>query len=409
MTQRNLLVFLVTAFALIALTAVSVSAFGDIAYVEVDGVPTTGGSSLHFSEDSGSKVPVLVVFRADAPAEDVRVKAWISGEKENAAVSERFDVYADTVYTRTVYVDLPADLDDNLNEERFLEIVVESRNEGVADELTISFNVQRESYTVEILSVNMNPNVQAGDPLAVDVVIKNRGSHFAEDTFVKLSIPELGLETRTYFGDLSPRDQDNPDKEDAVERRIFLRIPSNVPAGLYAVELEASNSDSFATATKRVLISATGDEATVVSAVGSKTFSVGETAEYKLTVVNRGNTVGVYEVVLDSSSSKLNLDVSEAIVVVPAGSSRTVSIFASSEEEGEYSFTANVHSESGELLGENTFRANVESNGKTSGTANATVLLTVILAIVFIVLLVVLIVLLTRKPETKEEFGESYY
>ena len=99
------------------------------------------------------------------------------------------------------------------------------------------------------------------------------------------------------------------------------------------------------------------------------------------------------------------------IVVVHAGSSRTVSLFADSDTRDDYTFTVDVNSEEGVLVARETFSANVvEGDSRIGGTTtNATVLLTVILAIIFIVLLVVLIVLLTRKTEKTEEFGESYY
>ena len=46
----------------------------------------------------------------------------------------------------------------------------------------------------------------------------------------------------------------NPDKEDAVEERAFLRIPVGTPAGVYTVILDAWNSDSEASLERRVLV-----------------------------------------------------------------------------------------------------------------------------------------------------------
>ena len=108
------------------------------------------------------------------------------------------------------------------------------------------------------------------------------------------------------------------------------------------------------------------------------------------------------------SSSGLNVEVSEPVVAVPAGTSKTVKIMASAEKAGKYDFAVNVHSE-GELVKEEKFTLDTEGSNARATAGNATVLLTVILAIVFVVLLVVLIVLLTRKPEKSEELGESYY
>jgi preprotein translocase subunit SecG len=99
-------------------------------------------------------------------------------------------------------------------------------------------------------------------------------------------------------------------------------------------------------------------------------------------------------------------------VVVPAGTSRTVEFLVDSDTRDEYTFNVDVLSDGGALIDSKTFSANVvegKGTGSTGVQANTTVLLTVILAIIFVVLLVVLIVLLTRKPESKEEYGESYY
>jgi hypothetical protein len=414
MAQKNLLVLLVSVFALAALFAGSASAFGDIVDVEVNGVDVLGGG-VDLANFGGDRVPIEIEFLASADASDVRFKAWISGESQNLATSERLAVFNGSTYKRTIYLDVPADLRDELMEGRKLEIRVESRNEGVADEVTVDFSVQRESYDLEILSATMQPEVNVGQPLVVDVVLKNRGLEFADDTFLELRIPELGLETRTYFGDLSATDQSDPDKEDAMERRTYLRIPANVEPGLYTVELEAFNSDSYDRVERKVLVVGGAVENTlVVSAAQSKTFATGETGTYKMTIVNRGSVVRVFELAV-SSPDNLNVDLSEPLLVVPAGSSRTVEIMADSAVRDDYTFSVDVLADNGMLVDSQTFSARIEegngrsTGGSTGGAVNTTVLLTIILAIIFVVLLVVLIVLLTRKPETKEEFGESYY
>ncbi len=415
MASKNLLVYLVAVFALVALAS-GVSAFGNITGVEVSGVPALGTTpTVDFANFAGQKVPILVVFTATENASDVRVKAWFSGAKDNSAVSERFDVLAGRTYTRVAYLDVPFDLKDSLDEPRKLLIGVENRDQ-TADQVEITFTVERESYRLDILDVNMQSEISAGESLAIDVVLKNTGRKFADDAFLRITIPELGIDTKTYFGDLSPIDQANPDKEDASERRTYVRIPVDAPAGLYTVTLHAYNSDSEASATKRVLVKGVSETALAVPSQTSKTFKTGESAEYKLTLVNRGTTIAVYKLTA-TAPRDLNVDISDPLVVVPAGSSKTVSIMASSSVRDAYTFSVNVNSEEGTPVSQNTFVANVvEDDRKTTGsgfnlggTSNATVLLTVILAIIFIVLLVVLIVLLTRKPETKEEFGESYY
>lgn len=412
MRCKTFLVLLVSAFVL-AFAAQAVSAFGTIQEVQFDDVvvyPTS--ASVDLANFAGTSIPVEINFLATADALDVRIKAWISGERDTVAVSERFDVVANRTYKRTVLLQIPTDLNDRLDEVRALEIAVENR-EQTADEESIDFTVQRESYIIEILSVNLQSQVKSGESLVIDTVLKNIGRHTADDVFLKVSVPQLGLETTTYFGDLTPTDRSSPDKEDAVERRTFLRLPADTPAGLYTVELKASNSDSVTTMQRKILVDGAEEDTMFVASATSKTFSTGETGEYKITLVNRGSVVRVYEIEATSVSSDLNLDVSDPMVVVPAGSSKTISVLASAAQRDDYDFRVTVKSDQGNVLSEKNFVANVRDKGTTGTGApisnNATVLLTIVLAIVFVVLLVVLIVLLTRKPEKSEEFGESYY
>src|SRR3989344_3613044 len=100
MALKNILVFFVAAFALVAFAS-GVSAFGQIQTVEVNGQDALA-SPIDFANFAGETVTIRVAFLADSSstdptvgvAEDVRVKAWFTGESENAAVSERFDTLA---------------------------------------------------------------------------------------------------------------------------------------------------------------------------------------------------------------------------------------------------------------------------------------------------------------------------
>lgn len=401
MKYTKVLVSLVAAFALAIFLIGSVSAFGSITSVEVNGVEGKGATNS-ISVGDGEYLAVRAIFIATSNASDVRVKAWVSGEQSYSVSSDRFDVVSGKVYSKLLSVRIPTDLAPT--KDLKLIVSIENPEKGPVSQEIVSLLAQREAYNIEILDVSTDSSTSAGGNLALDIVLKNRGGHFAEDTFVTARIPALGIERRAYFGDLSAVDQANPDKEDAVERRMYLSIPSNAPAGVYLVEIEAYNSDSDAVVTKKVAIGNAGGSTEVVSAVQSATFAPGQKGTYSLTLVNSGNNVRVYELVFETASG-LSVSSEESVVAVPAGSSRTVKFDATAEKAGKYSFAVNVHS-AGQLVKRQEFTANVEGS-KVGG--SATVLLTVVLAIIFLVLLVVLIVLLTRKPQKSEEFGESYY
>jgi len=121
-----------------------------------------------------------------------------------------------------------------------------------------------------------------------------------------------------------------------------------------------------------------------------------------LIIVNPTNALKAYTIVSDSNKY-ISTSVSDSVFVVPAGSSKTVTITANAVEEGDYSFDVSV-------LSGNTLEDTVTFNAEVEGQAGSSpiVVLTIVLAVIFLVLLVVLIVLLGRKPQT-EDFGESYY
>ena len=421
MKARNFLSFLVAVFALAFLQVTPISAMdcSDTfdTFACIDDVTVNGIS--HFSDESaavfaGDTIAVRVVFTAnemeedgfdDDFEEDVRVIARILGEPGLSEVTERFDVIEGKTYSRLLNIKLPFDLDDNLNEPFILEVTVESNSEE-ADSVSIDLEVQRENQLIEILSVESDDEVKAGDNLELDVVIKNRGRDLSEDTFVRVNIPALGIKKMVFLGDLSPVDQSDPDKEDSGLVRVFLRIPKDTPAGVYNVEIEAFDDDSTTLATRKVVVVGAGQESDVISSTNSKTFAVGEEKEYTITIVNADDRIKVYELIPETTGTELSINLEESIVAVPAGSSKTVKMTVKASKEGTYNFAVNVHSDS-ELVKKQNFVANVEGR---AAVGNAAVVLTIILAIIFVVLLIVLIVLLTRKSEKSEEsFGESYY
>jgi len=400
MKATKIWISLVAVFAVVLLMS-NASAFGSISSVEVSGVNAL--SSADIAAFAGQTIPVRVVFSATEDASDVKVKAWIAGEDGLAVSSSRFDVISGSLYSKLLAVTVPSSLDPD--ETLALEISVENRNDGVADQKSVSLTGQRESYELDVLSVSMDSSVQTGSTLVADVVVKNRGRQLAEDTYVKATIPALGVETKVYLGDLAPVDQTDPEREDSVEGRIYLDIPSDASSGVYTLELEAYNSDSLTTMSKNFAVVGASADTLVASPIRSKTFAAGEEGSYSVTIVNTGSNARIYELVLETSGG-LALDAETPLVVVPAGTSETVKVFASASENEDYSFTVKIIS-NGELVEEVDFTANVE--GRKAFAGDTAVLLTIVLAIIFVVLLVVLIVLLTRKPERVEDLTESYY
>ena len=417
MESKAILVSLLTIFAvLIASVLVSAS---DLSVsnlrLSVKGVEFTYPNNEIVQADAGETIPIKVIFTANEDVSDVRVKTEISGYRDDITASTaRFDIVSGATYSKLLSLKVPTDVDPA--EDYTLTVTIEAKNKEFEQELTL--RIQRESYNLEVLSVDAARQVTAGSNLAVNVVLKNRGSHRVDDTFVVARIPELNIEKRVYFGDLTPIDGhettidlngnivlfENSNKEDAAERTLFLAIPSDAKAGVYNLEVEATTADTTTKTTKTVVIAGTEQRSDVLTAMTSKDVQSGQTVTYDLVVINSGDKIAVYNIVPESAQN-LIVSVDEPIITVPADSSKTVKVTATAGDVmGTFNFAVNVNSQD-QLVKRVNFSANVSKKSF----SNNVMVLTVILAIIFVVLLIVLIVLLTRKPEKTEEFGESYY
>lgn len=250
---------LATVIALFAISAVMASLPVTINQVEVNDVLVGNGTTL--AGTASDSVPIVVQFKANAALEDLKVKVWVDGYKNDiSATTARFNVVENSTYVKTLSLTLPSVSDmDNLNEDLTLYVEITDKNDNVEESYKIS--LERESYAYDFLQADAPMRASAGEIIAVDVVLKNQGSSNLEDSFVTVSIPELGVSKKAYFGDLVSQDcidtdSDNCDNTDARERRIYLAIPSDVKSGDYSLEVKASNYD--ATNTVRKVMSITG-------------------------------------------------------------------------------------------------------------------------------------------------------
>jgi len=214
----------------------------------------------------GETVPVVVKFTESEDLKDLKLKVWIDGYKnEISASTSRFDVKNGSTYIKRLALTLPSAEDmEDVNEDLTLHVRIADKTDEV--EATYDISMERDSYVFNILSVDMPNEATAGDIIALDIVLKNIGAHELEDAFVVARIPELGVQKKAYFGDLTPEDDAEAEKDDARERRLYLAIPADAESGDYAVEVKAYNYD--ATEVVKGTLSVTGlavDNSTAVA------------------------------------------------------------------------------------------------------------------------------------------------
>jgi len=419
MKNKAILVSFIALLAIaFVLTTVMASNMVSISEVRVNGIAYDNEGSTIVAGEVSDTVPVEVEFTANRDVEDVRVRVSIEGYKEDVYESTpRFLIVNGSKYVKRFALKLPSGMDlDELTEQLNLNVRITAKDEDDVEE-DYAIEMQKDLYSLNILSIDAPNKAVAGNTIALDVVLENNGNSRLDNTYVKASIPELGVERTVYFGDLSPKysteyEESYDDIRDTNNKVMYLSLPRNAVPGTYNIQVEAYNYDTSVVAKQKLVVE--GVSSGILSASTSRTVSVGEETTFDVVLVNPNDRMVVYSLT-PSQSTGLIIDVSEPVVTVAADSSRTVQVKVKATEsatEGTHVVTVNVNTESG-LERKADFTLNVEKASTSTPivkTGSDTVLiLTVILVIIFVVLLIVLIVLLTKRPAETEEFGETSY
>ena len=398
METKNLMVFFLAIVSVLFLVATNVSAatteLATMESVQVNGIYDQGHEDI--AVVAGEKITVKVIFTALETASDVRTELEVEGSKVDVTDrSQPFDVEKGIRYTKILSVVIPYELKDEVSDDLAMNVKIWN-GDFKTEHSEITLRVQRPSYNVGIMSIETSQSVQAGETLPVDVVLKNIGYNYLNDLYVTVTIPELGIERTSYFGDLvavecNDEDSCDTDDKDNMVGRFYLKIPYETKKGIYTVKVDVKNEDLSASDAKQIVV--------------ENDFSSGNVVVNgnKLIVLNPTNSLKVYRIIPQTTEGVI-VSVSESVVVIPAGGSKTVDVKTSGGSKGTYNFKIDVFS--GESLVSTVTMSNTVDQSKAS---SPIVILTIILAIIFIVLLIVLIVLIGKKPEQSEEFGESYY
>lgn len=411
MNKKILLIFAIF-IAVLTLVLVSAQEIASNIAVKVNNELVENETVAVFA---GESLDISVTFKAVVDEQDVRVSAWIDGyRKKIEDETERFDVITDRTYTKRLKLELPSDM--KATDEYSLVVRVASNDK--ADEAEYKLTLQRQSYRLEILSVEYVREVKAGDNLGVNVVVKNRGSHNIDDIYVEARIPELGLEKRVYAGDLAPYDcKDNCSKEDAVEKTVLLAIPSDVKSGTYKLEIEASDEDESAIVEKSVNVKGKETAKGGIEVLTPQTLAdiqTGKIGEYTLTLLNLGNEPQTVTISTGISPAGLKVTANPPILVIPANEAKDVKIkveTAETTQTGRYTVPLSITGENNEPVKEVGITANVIKAPTTKGGASTLGIITFVLVIIFVVLAVTLVTTLRRKKTgmgtPAEEIGET--
>jgi uncharacterized membrane protein len=414
---------------LIGLIAIAVLALGfvsaqpEIASMEVylNGHAVT---SEVFSVERGDMLGVKVLFQVSDTSEvgEVKVKAWIDGYRKTIEAStERFDVFPGRLYSKTLSLSLPADMEEG---EYTLHVMITGKESLLGDSYKeITLAVQRTSYKAEILSVDLAlpAVVNAGETLVANVVVKNRGSHKLEDIYVRASIPELGLARNIYIGDIYPNDYADNTERDTKSINIGFVIPKEVASGKYTLVVKAENEDTVAEKQAEFEVKGkitteqtaqTTDAIALSVATDRKTIEAGKADSFTIVLTNLKDKPLMVELDVVGVSGWATAELPSVITLNPK-EGKVISLnlkVAESALAGSHVFSIKASADTTtitkNLVAEVTRAA--EAQAKKASSIGFWIAI-IVLAAIAVALLIALIVVAAKKASVEEEKPEEIY
>ncbi len=283
------------------------------------------------SVDEGQKVEIKVILHTTEAVSDMEVEAELKGYEFSRSESlqdstDLFDMAANTQKTVRLSIDLPRKLEKDIY---WLRLSIDNKDSASVVRL-VKLNVEPQRHGLDIADVSVSPGttVKAGRSLLATVLLQNYGDRDEKDVKVTVAIPALGI-SASEFVDVVETDNHNVDYEDVPE--MWLQVPATAQAGEYEVVVSARFNDLREAVTKKFMVTVLADERfqeqpdTLVLAVGpeSQTVAQGKKATYAVALSNPGARSKAYmlEVVTGDWATG---SVSEALVVLEAGSSKVV-------------------------------------------------------------------------------------
>lgn len=416
--------------SLIALVIVSVFAMINLAsatsisWMEVylNGHYVSEGDT--FSVERGTLLSVRVLFETTSwiPSytKEVKVKAWIDGyRKEIKAETERFDIYPGRMYSKSLFLNLPNDMEEGIYT---LHVMITSNQQVPGESYkTYRLAIQRQNYNVEILSLDLAlpAVVNAGERLNAIAVIKNRGSHKLEDLYVKAEIPELNMVKTIYIGDIYPYDYADNTERDTKVVNINFDIPKSAKTGTYTLIVKAYN-DDVSKETSKIFevigVKETKDEkeekeiVNIVAIEKTKKVNAGDKVEYTIVLTNLGDNLVNLEFKVEGLTGWATANFDKPIISLAPKSSQSVILTLNVDEkalEGSHIFSVQAIS-NGNIIATQTLIAEVEAKKVIRENIWIWIIIA-ILAIIALALLITLIVMLVKRKESEEKPEEIYY
>ncbi len=421
-------------FVLVAM-AMTVTGFAsavnlDVTSVEINGktVMEANGHTNNYKYERGEELEIDVCVKALAEVQDAQIEADIYGyrysTREQSKVSDitnTFDLDEGDNDCFTLDLEVPTKMDVDYYK---LRIRVGDRD-GIAFSKDFQLHIEGadSSAAIEIRDFSLDPEeVIAGRAFTAMVKVKNIGDDDLDDLKVTVSVPELNIKTSEYMDEIES-------DESKTFEELLLRIPECAKAGSYDVEIlvEFDEYEETSVATSITVRSGdmcgtgntgtggtgtSGEDKTTITVPSSQELSQGTSVAYPIMIQNNLGTSKTYTLTVSGASgwATTRIDPS-AVVIVPAGQSKTVYMYVS----------ANSNAEPGDKIMTLTVDSGTESkqiplvakiSKSTASTTNWSSLrngLEIGLVVLVIILIIIGLIIAFNKMKDNKKESEPYY
>ncbi|MAG78319.1 hypothetical protein CL616_03055 [archaeon] len=363
---------------LVAFTAfVSASDNYEIEEVYVNDILATNTVQVELD----TELTIDVYLEGTGLTKDVKVKAWFGGYEYDLIedYTDMFDIEQGVSYKKTLTLEIPEDL--NLDDNYYtLYVQIYDSQEYEQFSSTIYFEEPRHKVAVkDIIFSNTAPD----EYLGVKVRLTNLGENKEEDIRVTLSIPDLGLSTRTYVDELAARNQDTENTNDEVTiETLYLKLPSNA-YGDYEVQVQVDYNNDYSTTIKSEYVRVAGyesyDDSAIVSISPLSDLKVGKETQFKVQITNLEENPQTFYIEVDGN---FEANFTEEITL-----SQTQEMFISITplESGVQSLDVKVSTDKG-IVTQNTYSHNVKEQTKLFPILFGVVLAVIVIIVVLFIL-----------------------
>lgn len=301
-------------------------------------------------------------------AAEVRVRAELDSNYEDdiEAKTQLVSVFPGTTKKVTLRLNVPQDVDADF----FDLLVTVSGGDQEAVSQSVPVKVSGARHYLNIIDVIYNPTtVEAGKNVFAKVRVENLGQLKEEDIKVEMSIPELGLSTRTYIDELVTTEEekdDNDEETSMTSPEMFLKVPEDAD-GKYTLRFSVTYNRGRTTEEQSFDLLVRGaprptlPTATVGIDTTSQTIEAGKGAVYKLMFSNLGDAPVTYSVDVSGVSAWGSSRVDPDTVTVLPDSTADMFVFVAAQETAQtasQAFNVNVL-QNGQLVKQIGLRADV--------------------------------------------------